>query len=80
MGGAAYSVADDNPNFRGNPAGWHRPLVADGTTRAAADKDLPSLPSRHGCNRRDVLPNSIPIHPSPKAGYLRAGPRFQFLR
>ena len=65
----------DNANCLDTPDGWHTPPVADDTTLPADDKDSPNLPNKRDCNKRAVLPNSIPSRPIPKADYRQSAPQ-----
>lgn len=60
--------ADDTANSHRSRAGWPTPPDADGTRASEDDKDSTTLPRRCGCNRRDAIPSSNPIHPIPRAG------------
>src|SRR6266481_4752069 len=65
----ADNSADDSANCHRSLAGWPTPPVAGGTRGAADDKDSAIQPKTRGCNKRGVIPSSIPIHPIPTAGY-----------
>jgi hypothetical protein len=69
---AADIRGDDSANCLHIPADSPRQLVADDTRVAADDKGWPSLPNIRGCNKRGVLPNSIPTPPSPRDDRLAA--------
>ena len=74
----ADSLADDNPSCLDIPADSTKRSVADGTRGGADDKDSTILPNTRGCNRRGVIPSSIPIRPSPRAGCRSAAPLSRF--
>jgi hypothetical protein len=59
---------DDTSSCRDTLADSPKQWVEDDTTVAADDKDSTILPNTRGCNKRGVLPNSIPIHPIPRDG------------
>ncbi len=75
---AAGIRGDDSANCLHIPADSPRQLVADDTRVAADDKGSPNHPNIRGCNKRGVLPNSIPTRPSPRDDRLAAR-QFRFL-
>lgn len=66
---AGDSRWDDNASCRDIPADSPKQSAVDDTKVAAGDKDSTILPNTRGCNTRGALPSSIPIRPSPRAGY-----------
>ena len=66
----AGSEVDDSPSCHGIPDDWPTRSVADDTNNVADDKGFPSRSNSCDCSRPASLPNSIPNHPIPRAGYL----------
>jgi hypothetical protein len=66
---AGDSHSAGNASCRHSPAGSPTRWDADGTMVAAGDTDFPIPSNSHGCNTRGDSPNSIPIHPIPRAGW-----------
>lgn len=75
---AVCNSADDSASCHHILDGWSMgPAVVD-TTSQVGDRAAPILPNNRGCNKRGVIPNSIPIRPIPKVDCSRSKHRCQY--
>src|SRR5580693_1222712 len=65
---AGDNSAGDSPNCRRIRDGCYSTQDADDTKGAEGDMDFPTSPTRCDCNKRGLIPNSIPSLPNPMAG------------
>ena len=77
---AGDNSAGDSPNCRRIRDGCYSTQDADDTKGAEGDMDFPTSPTRCDCNKRGLIPNSIPSRPNPMAGCWRSSLRLRFPR